>query len=158
MSRSAQALFLLTALGACQSPAQVPTTPPPQPVAEPAAASAPAATAPATAQPDPALVAQVKDLEFEIRQLELVIEEMKQVGVGSMNAENVRYQPNQTTLAARDVQAALDELWRAVRGLQEGRVDMGAPGEGLFDLENGPLGPRREGEPNEPPPAHGQPG
>ncbi len=84
----------------------------------------------------------MEDLELEVTQLKLVIEEMKLAGIGSMDAQNVGYQPNQTTLRARDVQAALDELWGELHRVQEGAVDMGAPGAGLFDLEQGPLGPR----------------
>jgi hypothetical protein len=82
---------------------------------------------------------------------------MQLAGIGSMDATHVSYQPNRTTMAARDVQAALDELWTGLHGQQEAAVDMGAPGAGLFDLENGPLGPRRNANEKKAPPTN-QPG
>ncbi|MFH1468410.1 MAG: hypothetical protein ABIO70_28735 [Pseudomonadota bacterium] len=140
---------------------------PPAPVARAVEPVAVAASAPAPAiAPSPELEARVEDLELEVAQLKLVIEQMQLAGVGTVEATNVRYQPNRTTMTARDVQAAVDELWSDVHHQQVRAEDMGAPGEGLFDLENGPLGPRRSasdekqqqgpgGQPGMPPPPPG---
>lgn len=154
MSRLTPTIALVL-LAACQPPTPALIVPPP--AVDQAAGAAPNSdnAASATAPPDPALLRQVEDLELELSQLKLVIEEMKLAGVGSMDAQNVGYQPNQTTLDARDVQRALDELWTTVHQLQEGQVDMGEPGAGLFDLENGPLGPRTRPDQQAPPPPDG---
>ena len=47
---------------------------------------------------------------------------------------------------ARSAQDAVDELWDHVNRLEGGLERPGPAGEGLFDLENGPLGPRSFGE------------
>ncbi len=132
------------------------------PTEAPRAAAAP--TVVAAPEPDRQLQDRMEDLELELAQLKLVIEEMKVAGVGSMNAENVQYQPNRTTMSARDVASALDELWNELHRLQEGATDMGPPGELLFSLDEGPLGPRHDpreheppGEPAGPPPGQGPP-
>ncbi len=136
-----------------------------EPVPSPASLSGAAAEAPV---PPPAadiagedeedldaLRDRLEDLELQMVEMSLAIEQMRASGIGVVRAEDVSYQPNRTTLQARTAQEALDEIWASVHSLEGGQIDMGPPGEGLFDLENGPLGPRRG---NKPPPddARGQ--
>jgi TolA-binding protein len=134
-------LAALLALSGCQS-----APPPPAPIqpaaAEPVAAAPAAAVAEPIVATDPELEARMEDLELELTQLKLVIDQMQQAGIGSMDAEHVSYQPNRTTLRARTVQDAVDELWADLHREELGQDNPGAAGEGLFDLENGPLGPQ----------------
>jgi len=133
-------LSLTLGLLACSNPQPQPSSAPqPAAVAVPAAAAAPVAEA---GEPDPATLARIEDLELELAQLKLTIEQMQAAGVGTVQAEDVAYQPNATTMAARTAQDALDELWTLNERLRTAATDMGEPGDGLFDLENGPLGPR----------------
>ena len=135
-------LSIVIAIGAlaCAGPSHSqPVSTDPQP--QQAAAPSPAPTT-QPAEPDPATVRRIEDLELQVSQLTLTIEQLRSAGVGTVQAQDVAYQPNQTRLASRNVQDALDELWSIVGRQIDAGTDMGQPGPGLFDLENGPLGPR----------------
>lgn len=151
-------LILSLGAAACTGsshPAPSPISPQARPEDAPVPAPA-AAAAVEQLEPNPAMERKLEDLEFQVAQLTLTIEEMRNTGVGTVQAEHVAYQPNHTTLAARTVQDALDELWRLVDRQVDANTDMGEPGPGLFDLDNGPLGPRnppgdKQDGPGEPP-------
>lgn len=118
--------------------AQEPQALAPVPVAEPS--PAPAAEVEDKWEREDAFLRQIQDLDIRLARLEILVEEMNNVGIGE--AERVSWQPNKTTLAARNVQDALDELAQKLQDLERAKEDMGQAGAGLFDLENGPLGPR----------------
>lgn len=110
---------------------------PPAPEAAPPAPVAPVEVAVVEAEPDPEVAARMDameerldDVEIQLGKLQLLVAEFeKTVNI----AEDVRYNPSETTLEAKDVQEALDELAIAVRSMR-GEVDMGQASGELFRL------------------------
>jgi hypothetical protein len=91
-------------------------------------------TAPAAVAEGPDVSAAAVDLSGRIQLLELRQTELLTNGV--YGAEKVTYDPRDTTLSGRTVQAALDELEARVEALERGTVDQGEPGPALFELRD----------------------
>jgi len=87
-----------------------------------------------------ATVQRVSTLEDRVASLELEVSRINTEA--ATTAGNVSFDPGSTTLAARDLQAAVVELQADIDSLRDHSQTMGAPGPGLFDTERGPLGPR----------------
>ena len=109
-----------------------------------------------------------RDLELVQEQLDRVLDEVHSVqenGVG--RAELVPYDPRTTTLEAKTVQTAIDEMMERVKILERNVLDdLGQPGPGLFEIPkdkkkgNGPGQQGAQGQqgPPGPPPNGGGPG
>ena len=82
------------------------------------------------------LSVQVSNLEDRMSRVELETTTLKINGL--MPAENVSYDPRATTLSARDLQTALDELTARLEDAEEQLAeDMGEAGPGLFEVQGG---------------------
>ncbi len=75
---------------------------------------------------------RIAELEERVSQLELHVARILEEG--SSRAEWVGYDPSRTTLSARNLQDAIDELASELKALQRGQEDMGQAGPGLFQL------------------------
>lgn len=110
-----------------------------------------------------------KDLELLQEQIDRVLDEVHSVqenGVG--RADLVPYDPRTTTLEAKTVQTAIDEMMERIKILERNVLDdLGQPGPGLFEIPkdkkkgNGPgqSGQQnQQGPPGPPPNGGGGPG
>lgn len=113
--------------------------------AQDAAPAAPAAAAPSSAEAE--LATRLAALELKVGGLE--------VAPGG-RAESVSYEPGRTTLSARNLQAAMDELEARVTRLEDKDNAPGQPGAALFEMRDkhgNPVDMSAKG----PPPGGGQP-
>ena len=81
---------------------------------------------------------RLDSLEDRISRLELMVAHW--VDEGNVDSLHVRYDPRATTLQARTVQDALDEVAAGLKDLQDAGENMGRPGPGMFRI------PRDESE------------
>ena len=91
------------------------------------------------------LSVQLSNLEDRMGRVELETTTLKINGL--VPAENVSYDPRATTLSARDLQSALDELTARV-AVAEKQLDedMGEAGPGLFELRDNQQGGQGGGQ------------
>ncbi|GEM_PF-2337481 len=134
--------ILVSLVTACSTPSvEVPqaVSAPVQPAV--AAPAAPAVDEELLARID-ALERQFDDLDMKVSQLQVVVADIENVGIG--RAETVRYDPSRSLLDARDVQSAIDEIATDWATLQRNMVDMGGVGAGLFEVPDDDEGPGGE--------------
>lgn len=113
-------------------------------------------------QKDPDLLAlekRLNDIDERLARLELAAAQPPDAE--KSDAMQVSYNPSRTTLAARTVQDAVDELALQLKHLEGGPMPLGAPGEGLFQIQgkkNQPGGPGGPPGGGKGPPPGGGPG
>ncbi len=116
------------------------------------------------AQDLPVTAARVQTLEDRIARVELELARLEEQGI--IPAAKVGYDPRSTTLDARDLQAAVDELHARVKAIEEQREPgMGSPSNAMFtqpsrqgrpDGARGPAPGEKGGPTGGPPPGNGK--
>ncbi len=85
---------------------------------------------------------QLEAVDDRLSRIELLVAEMQEVGIGQ--ADHVRYDPSESELGGRSVQAALDELAGEIDELQA-QEGVAEPSDSLFQMhrDDGPMGGAR---------------
>jgi hypothetical protein len=118
----------------------------------------PVATEPSAAPQNPDIVAlgrRLDGLEERLARLELLAAEPADGALS--DAMRVSYNPSRTTLEARSVQDALDEIALALKRQEGGPNPLGPPGEGLFQIKGKGKGGQGQGAQGKGPPPQGGP-
>ena len=124
----------------------------------PAAPTPVAATAPEPSD-DCGCEDELEDLSVRVGKMEIVVNDIQQNG--AYQADKVIYLPQRTSLSARTVQDALDEIAFKVQGMTP-QQDLGAPSPVIFDPNHDAGGPipaslRKQQQPQGGQPQGGQP-